>query len=46
MMLWMHWRGPSFANLQALPVMMRGGLVADGIAIISSLDPLLGDVDR
>jgi len=42
----MHWRGPSFANLQALPVMMRGGFVADGIAIISSLDPVLGDVDR
>ena len=42
----MHWRGPSFANLQALPVMMRGGFVADGIAVISSLDPVLGDVDR
>jgi len=42
----MHWRAPSFANLQALPVMMRGGFVADGIAIISSLDPVLGDVDR
>jgi len=42
----MHWRAPSFANLQALPVMMRGGFVADGIAIISSIDPVLGDVDR
>jgi NADH-quinone oxidoreductase subunit D len=42
----LHWRGPSFANLQALPVMMRGGFVADGIAVISSLDPVLGDVDR
>jgi NADH-quinone oxidoreductase subunit D len=42
----LHWRGPSFANLQALPVMVRGGFVADGIAVISSLDPVLGDVDR
>ena len=42
----LHIRGPSFANLQCLPVMMRGGLIADAIAIISSLDPVLGDVDR
>jgi len=42
----LHIRGPSFANLQCLPVMMRGGLIADGIAVISSLDPVLGDVDR
>jgi NADH-quinone oxidoreductase subunit D len=42
----MHWRGPSFANLQALPLMLRGGFVADSIACISSLDPVLGDVDR
>ncbi|MFI5041519.1 MAG: NADH dehydrogenase (quinone) subunit D [Acidimicrobiales bacterium] len=42
----MHWRAPSFANLQALPVMMRGGFVADAVAIIGSLDPILGDVDR
>ena len=42
----MHIRAPSFANLQTLPVMMRGGLLADAIAIISSIDPVLGDVDR
>ncbi len=42
----MHMRGPSFANLQCLPVMLRGGLIADAIATISSLDPVLGDVDR
>jgi NADH-quinone oxidoreductase subunit D len=42
----MHIRAPSFANLQCLPVMMRGGLIADAIAVISSLDPVLGDVDR
>jgi len=42
----MHIRGPSFFNLQTLPHMMRGGLVADGVAIISSVDPILGEVDR
>ena len=42
----MHIRAPSFANLQCLPVMMRGGLIADAIAVISSTDPVLGDVDR
>jgi NADH-quinone oxidoreductase subunit D len=41
-----HIRAPSFANLQCLPHMMHHGLVADAIAIISSIDPLLGDVDR
>jgi NADH-quinone oxidoreductase subunit D len=39
-------RDPSFANLQAIPTMMRGGLIADGIAVIASLDPVLGGVDR
>jgi NADH-quinone oxidoreductase subunit D len=42
----LHIRGPSFVNLQCLPHMMRGGLVADAVAIISSVDPVLGDVDR
>jgi NADH-quinone oxidoreductase subunit D len=42
----LHMRTPSFANLQALPPMLRGGLVADSIAIISTIDPILGDVDR
>jgi len=42
----MHIRAPSFANLQALPHMMRGGLIADAVAVISSVDPVLGDVDR
>jgi NADH-quinone oxidoreductase subunit D len=39
-------RDPSFANLQAVPRMIRGGLVADVIAVIASLDPVLGGVDR
>jgi NADH-quinone oxidoreductase subunit D len=39
-------RDPSFANLQAVPQMVRGGLVADVIAVISSIDPVLGGVDR
>ena len=42
----MHVRAPSFVNIQCLPHMMRGGLVADAVANISSVDPVLGDVDR
>ena len=42
----MHMRDPSFANLQTLPPMMRGGLMADAVAIISSVDPIMGGVDR
>ncbi|MCU1393593.1 MAG: nuoD [Ilumatobacteraceae bacterium] len=42
----MHVRGPSFVNLQCLPHMLRNCLVADAIAIISSVDPVLGEVDR
>ena len=41
-----HMRAPSFVNIQALPHMMRGGLVADAVAVISSIDPVLGEVDR
>jgi len=42
----MHIRGPSFVNLQSLPVMLRGGLMADAVAVISSIDPVMGEVDR
>ena len=42
----MHIRAPSFVNVQCLPHMMRGGLVADAVAVISSIDPVLGEVDR
>jgi NADH-quinone oxidoreductase subunit D len=42
----MHIRGPSFINLQCLPHMARGGLIADLVAVISSIDPVLGEVDR
>jgi NADH-quinone oxidoreductase subunit D len=42
----MHIRGPSFINLQSLPHMMADGLLADGVAIISSVDPIMGEVDR
>ncbi len=42
----LHVRGPSFVNLQSLPAMLRGGLIADAIAIISSVDPVMGEVDR
>jgi NADH-quinone oxidoreductase subunit D len=42
----MHIRGPSFVNLQTLPHMLRGGLVADAVAVISSVDPIMGEVDR
>jgi NADH-quinone oxidoreductase subunit D len=41
-----HMRTPSFANLQAMPAMARGGLIPDAIAIVSTIDPVLGDVDR
>jgi NADH-quinone oxidoreductase subunit D len=39
-------RSPSFNNLSTLPKLVRGGLVADVIANIASLDPVLGEVDR
>ena len=42
----LHMRAPSFVNIQALPHMMRGGLIADAVAVISSVDPVLGEVDR
>ncbi len=42
----MHIRAPSFVNLQTMPHMMQDALVADVVAIISSVDPVLGEVDR
>ncbi len=42
----MHWRPPSFANLSALPSMVVGGLVADVVATLGSIDIVLPDVDR
>jgi NADH-quinone oxidoreductase subunit D len=42
----MHIRAPSFVNLQGLPLMMRGGLLADAVAVCSTIDPVMGEVDR
>jgi len=41
-----HVRGPSFGNLQAVPCMVAGTLIADVIASIGSMDFVLGDCDR
>src|SRR5579862_359907 len=41
-----HWRGPSFGNLQAIPKMIEGTLIADVIAAMGSMDFVLGDTDR
>ncbi|WP_405069451.1 NADH-quinone oxidoreductase subunit D [Kribbella sp. NBC_01510] len=41
-----HFRDPSFANLQAMPIMCEGAQVADVIVAVASLDPVMGGVDR
>jgi NADH-quinone oxidoreductase subunit D len=41
-----HFRDPSFAHLQVLPAMTEGGLIADVIAAVASIDPIIGGVDR
>jgi NADH-quinone oxidoreductase subunit D len=42
----LHIRGPSFYNLQSMDAMVPGTLMADAVAIISSIDPVMGEVDR
>ena len=39
-------RTPSFGNLQALPTLLKGILIADSIAALGSMDFVLGDTDR
>ncbi|HWE57912.1 MAG TPA: NADH dehydrogenase (quinone) subunit D [Acidimicrobiales bacterium] len=41
-----HMRSASFSNLQGMAPLARGALLADTIAIVSTIDPVLGDVDR
>ncbi|MBD8506208.1 NADH-quinone oxidoreductase subunit D [Hoyosella sp. G463] len=41
-----HYRDPSFTNLQAVSAMCEGGMVADVIASVASIDPVMGGVDR
>ncbi|MDQ3586181.1 MAG: NADH dehydrogenase (quinone) subunit D, partial [Acidobacteriota bacterium] len=41
-----HFRGPSFVNLSALPHMAEGEMIADVVAIIGSIDIVLGEIDR
>jgi NADH-quinone oxidoreductase subunit D len=42
----LHIRGPSFYNLQAMSPMMEDRLIADAVAVISTIDPIMGEVDR
>jgi NADH-quinone oxidoreductase subunit D len=41
-----HIHGPSFGNVQALPIMVEGQIIADVVATLGSIDFVLGDVDR
>jgi NADH-quinone oxidoreductase subunit D len=41
-----HFRDPSFTNLQSVPAMAEGGMVADVVVAVASIDPVLGGVDR
>jgi NADH-quinone oxidoreductase subunit D len=41
-----HFRDPSFTNLQAIPAASEGAMVADVIAAVASIDPVMGGVDR
>jgi NADH-quinone oxidoreductase subunit D len=42
----LHVRAPSFYNLQSMDAMVPGGMFADAVAIVSSIDPIMGEVDR
>jgi NADH-quinone oxidoreductase subunit D len=39
-------RSPSFVNLQALPILMKGCLISDIVTIIGSVDPVMGEADK
>lgn len=39
-------RSPSFVNLQMLPIMMKGSMISDVVAIIGSVDPVMGEADK
>lgn len=41
-----HYRDPSFTNLQAVAAMCEGGMIADAVAAVASIDPVMGGVDR
>ncbi len=42
----LHVRGPSFVYLQAVSLLMRGGSMSDTITVVSTIDPVMGEVDR
>ncbi|BAS27664.1 NADH dehydrogenase subunit D [Limnochorda pilosa] len=42
----LRWRAPSFVHLQLIPLISRNHLIADLVAVIGSLDPVFGEVDR
>ncbi|MBI5464481.1 MAG: NADH dehydrogenase (quinone) subunit D, partial [Ignavibacteriales bacterium] len=39
-------RSPSFVNLQSLPLMLKGAMISDVVAIIGSIDPVMGEADK
>ena len=41
-----HYRDPSFTNLQAVPIMSEGGMLSDVVAAVASIDPVMGGCDR
>jgi NADH-quinone oxidoreductase subunit D len=41
-----HLRDPGFVNQQAMPAMAEGSMIADVVAAVASIDPVMGGVDR